>query len=138
MKFKLNLKKFFTKEAKTLTTTYKRLMSVGRGIRNDDAPSKKKPNDKPWLIDTGVLKSKGFVQEATKLSMKVRGSRRIHPNSTVTYEQLFDFHNQKGYSGIFGTMFPHNSKIPERLADEIDKQIEKWIKKNIPTKIKVH
>ena len=48
--------------------------------------------------------------------------RIIQSKSKPTYSQLMEWHNQEGYSGIFGGMWPVGSKAPERIGKEIRKQ----------------
>ena len=145
-----NLSAFFNKESKTASTQYKRLLSLGRGILNDDAPRKKKNNRKPWLVNTGETRQKGIERKNDKYSMTIYASAKKHSGRTryitkkgevrtgtsknrPTYKQLFKYHNQgrssassETYSGIFNEL-PLNSAFPDRLKAEVYSQTQREI-----------
>ena len=127
---------------------YKRLLTSGHGILNDDAPKKEKNNRKPWLINTGETRQKGIERRNGKLSMTVYASTKKHSGRTryitkagkvrtgqakhrPTYRQLFEYHNQgrssasgDQYSGIFN-LLPLGSDFPDRLRREVALQINR-------------
>jgi len=139
-KLKLNLLKFFQKESKTLISTYKRLISTGKGIKNDSSPKKKKGGG-VWLKATGETNTKGYGFKATRTSMSVFALEEKHSGNTTrgykqknppTYKDIFNYHNQaRGWSGVFGSKLPVGTKFPERLVKEAGKQISRWAKGSI-------
>lgn len=151
--FKLNLREFFIKEAAILVKSYKSLMSQGRGVKMDAAPSNaastiKSKGKNLWLVNTGETKNRGFESDATENSMTVeasgkrhsgnylyKGKKKRHTGANPTYEELFEFHNQKNYSGIFGDKLPVGSQLPKRLEKEVKKQIDEFLKAKIPPEI---
>jgi len=160
MALKLKLKAFFDKEAKTLIRSYKRLISVRRGVSNDNAPSnmpstrRGKGGRDHWLLNTGELKQQGFEFKTTNNRMMVfaAGKRHSPPRvgkrrtgskapSQPTYRQLFRWHGRgrKGntYSGIFGRL-PYNSRFPERFTNECIEQLNPQITKAFTKKYKVN
>lgn len=63
---------------------------------------------------------------------KRRGVRRprdqkriVQSKQRPSYSQIMDWHNQEGYSGIFGGMWPVGSKAPQRINKEIKRQSKK-------------
>jgi len=139
--FKLKLKPFFSKEGKNTIRQYQRLITIGRGVRNDDAPHnkpstvKKKGKD-AWLQNTGETKRSGFKMRATDNRLIVFASGDKHSSGRATYRQIFEWHNQKGYSGVFGQL-PVDSKMPERFGKEVQRQFDKHLKKTLPKKIRI-
>ena len=77
-----NFSTFFKKESKTAVTQYKRLLTLGRGVDNDDAPRKKKNNRKSWLINTGETRLKGIERKNDKFSMTIFASGKKHSGKT--------------------------------------------------------
>jgi len=79
----LDLTKFFRKEAPKIIGSYKRLMTMKRGILQDAAPPnapatiRKKGKDH-WLVDTGETKSKGFDYRVSSTRLLIFGSGRRH------------------------------------------------------------
>ena len=139
--FRINLKKFFTKEAvrniigkpNTVFPTYKSLLNKKKGIRLDKAPRNKKSTRERkgkdhWLVDTGATMRNGFKYEAKARSLRVFASEEKHPNGKgkVTYKNIFEWHNAERYSGVFQKL-PVGSKFPERLVREVGKQIQPQI-----------
>ena len=135
------VKTFFTKEGKNLIRQYQRLITIGRGVKNDDAPHnkpstvKKKGKD-AWLQNTGETKKSGFKMRATDNRLLVFASGDRHSGGRATYREIFEWHNAKGYSGVFGQL-PVDSKMPERFSREVHRQLNEHIKKTLPKKIKV-
>ena len=121
---KLDLTKILTREAKTIIASYRRLMSRGQGVELDQAPKKKK-GKKPWMINTGDTKNNGFAFTVRKTSLKVYAPKRKHSSGKVTYQDIFNWHNMKNYSGVFNKL-PAGSKFPERVVREVGKQVFKW------------
>lgn len=150
-----NLTAFFNKEAQTLIKSYKRLLSIRRGIRQDNAPSNKKSTIRKkgkdhWLQDTKETTKKGFEYNAKPKSMIVYASKASHSGRSsykgnvkyrnknpLSYEEIFAKHNQKGYSGIFGDELPANSKFPDRLSKELVRQAQNILKDKLPKKVKL-
>lgn len=76
---------------------------------------------------------------------KKRGIRRprdekriIQSKSKPKYSQIMEWHNQAGYSGIFGGMWPVGSKAPERIGKEIIRQARQQAIKQIGRTIKLN
>lgn len=61
---------------------------------------------------------------------RIMQSRGQHP----TYEQLFMWHNKKGYSGIFGQL-AHDSKFPREFAKESYRQAKSSLPKEVRIRI---
>jgi hypothetical protein len=147
MKFTLKLIPFFTREARTFISTYKRLIMNRQGIDLDPAPSNKQStiNRKGfnhWMVETLALKNKGFKSSVHEMGFSVFASKEQHPSSKgkkepVTYEQLFTWHNQKHYSGVFGNRLPRGSQFYQRLVKEVDHQLRPQIVKEFTQRIKV-
>lgn len=152
---KLNLLSFFAKEAKNLRTVYKRLLSNKRGIANDTAPSNapstvRKKGKNHWLIDTAETKNKGILYDAKNDGFKVyasdkthsgaylyKGQRKRRKNSEISYREIFELHNQKNYSGIFGDELPAQSKFPDRFERELLRQIKPQLEKVLEKRVKI-
>jgi hypothetical protein len=176
---KLDFTAFFTKEAKTLISSYRRLLTQKKGVRMDPAPGNapsviaRKGKDH-WLMDTKDLYRNGFKSTASDYRLLVyastdkhsgrstymgvpgghvgqkpgvrrkRSETRTHQRRNVakipTYEQLFLWHNQKGYSGVFG-QFPAGSTFPTRFQSELTRQmtpqIQKTLNRRITLKVKM-
>lgn len=172
---KLDFTEFFLGEAKKLISSYRRLLTQKKGVRQDTAPSNsrstaaRKGKDH-WMMDTQDLYKNGFKSTASSDRMVVyasddkhsgrstymgvpgghkgqkpyvrraRTERRTHQQSNAakipTYEQLFLWHNQKNYSGIFGH-FPAGSKFPSRFKKELNNQMEPQVKKQYTRHIKM-
>ena len=144
---RINLKKFFTKEAtkniigkpRTSFPTYKSLMNKKKGIRLDKAPRNSpttiamKGKDH-WLVDTGETMNNGFKFTAKARSLRVYASTSKHSQSNKTYKQIFEEHNAERYSGVFQKL-PVGSKFPERMVREVGKQImpqlTRYLKRNL-------
>ncbi len=144
---KVNLKSFFKKEAEkniigtpnTRFPTYKSLIKTKRGIRLDNAPKNSsvtagRKGKNHWLVDTGATMHNGFKYEAKERSLRVYANPAQHPSGKVTYKQIFEWHNLGGgpkarfnkkprYSGVFQKL-PVGSKFPERLVEEVGKQVQ--------------
>ncbi len=132
----INLKKFFTKEAKkniigkpnTVFPTYKSLLNRKKGIRLDKAPKNKESTIKQkgkdhWLVDTGKTMRNGFKFTAKKRSLRIFANPSRHSlGKKATYKNIFDWHNAERYSGVFQKL-PVGSKFPERMVTEVGKQI---------------
>jgi hypothetical protein len=156
-KVRLNFKKFFTKEAKkniigsptTSYPTYKSLMNTKRGINLDHAPSnalstQKKKGKDHWLVSTGETMKTGFKFGAKPLKLIVFASGKKHSGKYLygggsrvgkaknppTIRQLFRWHNQQEYSGVFHKL-PRGSQFFKRLAKEADKQVTKQLMKQV-------
>ena len=136
---KLDFRVFFAKEArKNIIPDYKRLMTKGRGVLQDNAPTKKFPNGKKWMVKTGELRDKGFSFFASKDRLLVFPTKGIHSGKEGhSYRELFLRHNQgfssynrQRYSGIFGQL-PVNSKFHERFKEEAIRQINKKVGKEL-------
>lgn len=149
-KARIDLSAFFNKESKNLVSSYKGLLTSGRGVRQDDAPRKMKDNRKPWLINTGDTRQNGIERKYTKSGMIVFASSKKHSGKTrwvrkdrtvgtgrskrrPTYRQLFKWHNRgrssalsESYSGIFNE-FPANSKFGDRLEEEVMRQTKREV-----------
>lgn len=145
---KFDLRAFFDKESKTIRTEYKKLLSRGRGVLNDDAPRKKKNNRQPWLVNTGETRDHGIERKWNKHSATIFASGKKHSGRTrritkagkvktgqsknrPTYYQLYSWHNKgissassETYSGIFGQL-PIRSNFEKRLKEEIRRQSER-------------
>ena len=129
---KLNFKTFFAREARrNIIRDYKSLISKGRGTRQDSAPTKKKPNGRPWMINTGELKDKGFSFVATRNRLVIFPTKGIHSGKgkQPSYRSLFTWHNQglsshnnQRYSGVFGQLSV-KSDFPKRFQKEAGKQL---------------
>jgi len=159
-KIKLDLTKFFKREAvrniigkpNSPFPTYKSLMQTKRGVSLDKAPvniltTRKRKGKSHWMVHTGELMKKGFLYNASKMSLTIyanpsnhsgntyymtrRGKKPYKQKNPPTYEQLFGWHNKKGYSGVFEKL-PVGSKFPERLVKEVGKQLYPQIRKGIP------
>jgi hypothetical protein len=140
VRIRLDFSKFFKREAtRNIIPSYKRLMTKGRGVENDDAPTKDKGR-KSWMVDTGELRDHGFVYRATRDRLLIFGSGKKHSSkyrNPPTYKQLFQWHNKgrsaksgETYSGIFGQL-PLKSRFPDRFRDEALKQLKPQIIKAI-------
>lgn len=62
---KLDFTRFFQQEAPRLIGHYKRLLTIKRGVMNDNAPPNapatiRKKGKNHWLVDTGETKTHGF------------------------------------------------------------------------------
>ena len=75
---------------------------------------------------------------------KKRGVRRprdqkriVQSKSKPKYSQIMGWHNQAGYSGIFGGKWPVGSKAPERIGKEIVRQAKKQVFAQIGRTIKL-
>lgn len=158
---KIKLKRFLEKEAGIIITTYKRLLSVKRGHRNDNAPSNAKKTiirkgKNHWMVATGETKKKGFDSKVSKrgsgrYNLMVFASGKKHSGKYVyggsvlqgkskpTYRSIFRWNNTADgrYSGVFGDKLPVNSKFPERLSKEVGKQTLALIKKSFPKNIDI-
>ena len=158
-KIKVNLKTFFSREARkniigTPTTgypTYKSLLQTKRGIKLDNAPENKpsviknKGKDH-WLVNTGETMKKGILFRARSKDLLVYASPKKHSGKTTyftkagiktrksknppSYEQIFNWNNKRGYSGIFQSL-PLGSGFPKRLVKEVGKQLLPQISKGI-------
>ena len=152
-KVRLNFKRFFTNEAKkniigsptTTYPTYKSLMNTKRGINLDHAPKNAKSTQKKkgkdhWLVSTGETMRTGFKFGAKPLKLIVFASGKKHSGRYLynggrgvgkaknppTIRQLFRWHNQEEYSGVFNKL-PRGSQFFKRLAKEADRQVEKQL-----------
>lgn len=145
-----NLSAFWTKESKNIIKSYKNLMTQGRGVLQDDAPRKQKNNRKPWLVNTGETRDKGFDSKHNRLRLLVFASGREHSGKTrwitkngkvrtgqakskPTHRQIFRWHNKgissasgETYSGVFGQL-PVGSKFEDRLRAEVSRQTKREI-----------
>lgn len=153
MKIKVRLRPFFEREAKTLTREYKKLITTRKGVSLDKAPNNaaatiKQKGFNHWLVNTGETKNKGFRHKAHNKGFKVFANPAKHSgrylyvkhkngepvetvikrskNSKATYEDIFDWNNQKNYSGVF-EFLPVGSRMPQRLDKELAKQIQPQI-----------
>jgi len=70
-----------------------------------------------------------YVRRA-RTETRIKQSKGPHP----TYEQIFMWHNQRGYSGIFGKL-AKNSKFPRAFTKEAFRQCKDQLPKNIRIKI---
>ena len=136
---KLDFRVFFAREArKNIIPDYKRLMTKGRGVLQDDAPTKMFPNGKKWMVDTGELRDKGFTFFASKDRLLVFPTKGIHSGEEGhSYRELFSRHNQgfssyngQRYSGIFGQL-SINSQFHKRFKAEAMRQINKKVGKEL-------
>ena len=150
-KIKINLQRFFTNEARhAIIPAYKRLLTTGRGTKQDDAPTKKKKTGTNWLVSTGETRKKGFSFIAQPMRLLVfpsglrhsgkrryltkrRGVQYGRSKNPPTYRQIFRWHKQglssyngQRYSGVFGQL-PVNSKTLERMDAEISIQVHDQI-----------
>ena len=147
---RINLKKFFTKEAvrniigkpTTNFPTYKSLIQKKKGIRLDKAPKnakstiKRKGNDH-WLVETGATMKNGFKYTAKQRSLRVYASQDKHPKKVKkkpTYKQIFEWHNAERYSGVFQKL-PVGSKFPDRLVREVGRQIMPQMNKYLKNRL---
>jgi len=135
--------------------TMKQGVSLDPAPHNAPATIRKKGKDH-WLVDTGETKREGFefITTPNRLviyasgkkhsgrytqmlvpegSQRKRGQWRIptrkvtrQGKSRPTYRQIFRWHNQKNYSGIFGKL-PVGSKFPQRFVAEVVKQLRPQI-----------
>lgn len=150
-KFAISLRAFFTKEAKNLISTYKRLISNRQGIDLDDAPSNApstvaKKGFNHWMVETFELKDKGFNSKINDNGFSVFASKRTHttkrgrklPSKIPTYEDLFTWHNAKKYSGVFGNRMPKGSQFYQRLVKEVYKQLQPQIAREFTRRVKVN
>jgi hypothetical protein len=153
-KFKLNLKSFFAKEGNTIVKSYKRLLSTKRGVENDSAPPNaastvKKKGFSHWLQDTGETKKEGFKSKTTSSRLLIfasgkrhsgkytsGGKRKTRSGSKPTYRELFEYHNKDRYSGVFGQL-PVGSNTIKKLDKEVTKQLNEYIDKNFPKRIRI-
>jgi hypothetical protein len=135
----IDLKRFFKKEIKknilgtykTPYPTYRSLMRMKKGVRLDHAPSNKPSTIKKkgfdhWMVETGELATHGFVYSTKPLSLLISASQRKHSSKYAnppSYHNLFNWHNQHGYSGIFEKL-PVGSQFPKRLEKEIMRQMK--------------
>lgn len=140
-KIRLNFKPFFEREGKTIIRSYQKLMKQGEGVRLDKAPTKKRPNGKPWMIDTGELRSKGFMFTATRNNLVVQPSEGFHSSSSKpSYRDLFLWHNRgrssyngQKYSGVFGKL-PLGSQFPQRFKKEFMRQAKKQLYRELTSR----
>jgi len=146
---KLDLTRFFIREGKTIIRSYKRLLTQGRGVSQDFAPKKKVSNRKPWLINTGETREKGFASKASKHRLLIYPSGKKHSGQTryrtksgyktgqakksPTYRSLFRWHNRgkssynnQSYSGLFMKL-PLGSQFPARMNTEVMRQLKPQI-----------
>lgn len=149
---KINLKKFFTKEAtkniigkpNTSYPTYKSLMRMKKGIKLDAAPPNKpstvaKKGKNHWLVDTGKTMNSGFKFTAKPRSLRVYASSEKHSlkPKAPSFKNIFEWHNAERYSGIFQKL-PVGSQFPERLVREVGRQIgpqvKRYLKRNLRKK----
>ncbi|MDD5220151.1 MAG: hypothetical protein PHV11_06275 [Candidatus Bipolaricaulis sp.] len=154
---KLDLTAFFQREARTIISRYKSLITQKRGVAMDDAPHNKPSTVKRkrkdhWMVDTGELNRSGFdfrvrptellifasgKRHSGKRSYMTKAGKRIsYSNSHPTYRQLFKWHNQKGYSGVFGKL-PTGSQFPKRLVTEIVAQLRPQMVTQLSRKIRI-
>ena len=158
-KVRIDLRKFFTREAKRNIIgspnksypTYKSLLRMKKGVKLDNAPDNdevtaKRKGKNQWMVHTGETQRQGFLFRAKKKELLVYASKAKHSGNTYymtkagktsykqkkppTYEKIFQWHNKRGYSGVFGQL-PVGSKFPERLVKEVGKQFEPQITKGI-------
>ncbi len=161
LKIKLDFKKFFIKESKNLIKYYKLFMKKKQGLNYDDAPSnkpstvKKKGKDH-WLVDTGETMQKGFKYRAKRLGMLVFASGQKHSGRSTYIKrkdgkpagkkinksknpprlrQIFEWHNKKNYSGVFGEL-PKGSAMHARFDKEANKQVQVAIEKAMRDSVK--
>lgn len=149
---KLDFTIFFRAESKKIISSYKRLISIRRGVSNDNAPhnarsTQLRKGKDHWLIDTGKTKQRGFksLVRKTRLLIYASGERHSprrskHPRiGTIakpapSYRQLFRWHGHgsehKKYSGIFGKL-PAGSQFPKRFVKEGIRQIKPQIFKEL-------
>ena len=137
---KLDFRVFFAREArKNIIPSYKRLITVGRGVEQDNAPTKKKPNRRKWMNATGELRGKGFSFFASKDRLLIFPTKGKHAGGEKppSYRELFTWHNQgysshdgQRYSGIFGKL-PVGSQFPKRFKEEAMRQINKKVGKEL-------
>ena len=86
----INLQPILEKEAKTLISSYRRLLTKKQGIQIDTAPRNApstigiKGKDH-WLVDTGETRRKGFKYRATKDTMLVFASGERHSGRRTYY-----------------------------------------------------
>ena len=165
-KIRIDLRKFFTREAKrniignpnTSFPTYKSLLNKRMGIKLDSAPDNDEKYSKlkgknHWLVRTGETMNKGFQFKVGKRDLLIFASKKTHSGkgfrmtksrgrvntkakNPPTYEKIFQWHNKKNYSGVFGQL-PIGSKFPKRLIAEVGKQILPNITKGIKRVYKV-
>lgn len=129
-KIKLDFRTFFNREGKKIITSYKSLITNRRGVDQDDAPEKKYPNGKPWLVNTGALRKDGFryIYTANRLIIFPSGAKHPGKGKQPTFRQLFRWHNTANgrYSGLFGKL-PVGSAFPDRFQEEASKQLLKKV-----------
>lgn len=135
--------------------TKKQGVSLDPAPKNAPATIRKKGKDH-WLVDTGETRREGFafITQPTRMVIyasgkkhsgrytqmlvpeggkKKRGQWQIPTRKVIrqgkskpTYRQIFRWHNQKGYSGIFGKL-PVGSGFPKRFVAEVVKQLRPQI-----------
>ena len=137
---KLDFRVFFAREARrAIIPSYKRLITVGRGVEQDNAPTKKKPNRRKWMNATGELRDKGFSFIATKNRLIVFPTKGKHSGKgkQPSYRELFTWHNRglssynnQRYSGLFEKL-PVGSQFPKRFKEEAMRQINKKVGKEL-------
>lgn len=140
--FKLDLQTFWKKESGIIIKTLKRLITLQRGVKMDNAPNNtpstiKQKGKSHWLVNTGQLRAKGILSKWTKSVLTIFVNPAKHPNArnNFGYDDIFEEHTQE-YSGLFSQL-PAGTKTPERIANEVNDQLYRHIKKKLKRRVKL-